>query len=223
MTQQTTNETTISGDVTADDGARESVPGAVPEGLPGEAERARVLAVCRSNWEYRGIDDASLRDMLAELSAHLEEAAAAGRSPQDVVGVDVQAFAADWARARTPLHLRVLRMAALVPFVLGALLLLTHLIDWTLALPIEAPRIAFYAVILAGTVALELRRGSLGFVRWLLVGLIGVGFAQLTSWLAGDDTLFRLPVWATLLLMLPGLPYAYADTRARKAAAATAE
>lgn len=212
MTHQTTSETTIGGDVTADDRA--------PEGVPGEVERARVLAVCRSNWEYRGIDDASVREMLAELSEHLEEAAAAGRSPEDVVGADVPGFAASWARARTPLHLRVLRMAALIPFVLGGLLLFTHLLDRTLTLSVEAPRIAFYAVIIAGSVALELRRGTLGFVRWLLVGLIGIGFAQLTTWLAGDDTLFRLPVWATLLLMLPGVPYAYVDIRARKAAVA---
>ncbi|MEL3950222.1 MULTISPECIES: hypothetical protein [Streptomyces] len=203
MTQQATNEAT--------------------ESMPGEAERARVLAVCRSNWEYRGIDDASVREMLAELSEHLEEAASAGRSPKDVVGADVPGFAASWARARTPLRLRVLRMAALIPFALAVLLLLTHLIDRTLALPVEAPRIAFYAVIIAVGVALELRRGSLGFLRWLLVGLIGIGIAQLTTWLVGDGTLFRLPLWATLLLMLPGLPYAYGDIRARKAVAAAAE
>ncbi|EPH43758.1 hypothetical protein ABT390_26140 [Streptomyces aurantiacus] len=181
------------------------------------AERARVLAVCRSNWEYRGIDDASTREMLAELSAHLDEAAAAGRSARDVVGADAKAFAAAWARARAPLHQRVLRMAAMIPFVLGSLLLLTHLLDLTLTLSVEAPRIAFYAVILVGTAALEIRRGSLGFRWWLLVGLAGVACAQLTSWLAGDGTLFRLPLWGTLLLMLPGLPYAYADTRARRA------
>ena len=56
-----------------------------------------------------------------------------------------------------------------------------------------------------------------------LVGLIGIGIAQLTTWLVGDGTLFRLPLWATLLLMLPGLPYAYGDIRARKAVAAAAE
>jgi hypothetical protein len=39
----------------------------------------QVLAVCRSNWEYRGIDDGSVREMLDELSAHLEDAVAAGR------------------------------------------------------------------------------------------------------------------------------------------------
>ncbi|MVO90884.1 hypothetical protein GPA10_40630 [Streptomyces sp. p1417] len=207
-------------------------PGPASDPGPGEspgpgqtaatAERTRVLAICRSNWEYRGIDDASLREMLAELSAHLEEAAAAGRSAQEVVGPDAKAFAATWARARTPLHLRVLRMAALTPFVLGALLLFTHLIDWTLTLSVEAPRLAFYAVILVGTVVVETRRGSLGLKGWLVVGGLGVALAQLSLSLTGDEALFRMPLWATLLLMVPGLPYAYVDTRARKTAAATA-
>ncbi|GGR67735.1 hypothetical protein GCM10010252_01850 [Streptomyces aureoverticillatus] len=235
MAHQTTSETTTSEtiseaaardsevDATAGDG-KTAVDGEAINGKAADAaERARVLAVCRSNWEYRGIDDASTHEMLAELSAHLDEAAAAGRSARDVVGADVKAFAAAWARARTPLHQRALRMAALTPFVLGSLLLLTHLLDWTLTLSVETSRIAFYAVILAGTVALEIRRGSLGFKGWLLVGLAAVASAQLTTWLTGDDTLFRLPLWGTLLLMLPGLPYAYVDTRARKMAAAAAE
>ncbi|MGJ3559724.1 hypothetical protein ACR6C2_17410 [Streptomyces sp. INA 01156] len=59
----------------------------------------QILAVCRSNWEYRGLDDTSVREMLDELSAHLEDAVAAGRTPQDVVGDDVKKFAASWARA----------------------------------------------------------------------------------------------------------------------------
>ncbi|MFD5701490.1 hypothetical protein [Streptomyces lasiicapitis] len=208
-------------DGTAADGKK--ADGSAADGNAADAaERARVLAVCRSNWEYRGIDDASMREMLAELSAHLDEAAAAGRSARDVVGADVKAFAAAWARARAPLHQRVLRMAALVPFVLGSVLLIMHLLDRTLALSVEPPHMASYAVIAAGTVALEIRRGSLGFRGWLLMGLVGAAFALLTSWLAGDDTLFRLPLWGTLLLMVPGLPYAYADTRARKIRTAAA-
>ncbi|MFD5989707.1 hypothetical protein [Streptomyces cyaneofuscatus] len=47
---------------------------------------AQIRTACRSNWEYRGIDDASVREMLDELAAHLEDAQAAGRSGQDVVG-----------------------------------------------------------------------------------------------------------------------------------------
>ncbi|WP_172383792.1 hypothetical protein [Streptomyces sp. MNP-20] len=178
--------------------------------------RERVLAICRSNWEYRGIDDASLREMLGELSHHLEEAAAAGRSPQDVVGPDVKAFAASWARAHTPLPLRVLRMAALIPFVVGSLLLLTHLIDRTLTLSIEAPRIAFYGALAAGAVIVEMRRGNLGFRGWMLIGLAALPVAALAGWLIGDDPLFRLPLWGTLLFLLPGLPYAIKDVRARK-------
>ncbi|QDQ13644.1 hypothetical protein [Streptomyces spectabilis] len=192
-------------------------PDVGPDTAPGTGlTRERVLAVCRSNWEYRGIDDASMREMLDELSGHLEEAAAAGRTPQDVVGTDVKAFAAAWARARTPLPLRVLRMAALIPFVVGSLLLLTHLLDRTLTLAIEAPRIAFYGVLAIGAVTWGMRRGNLGFRRWMLLGVAALPVAELTDWLIGDDPLFRLPLWGTLLFLVPGLPYAVKDFRARR-------
>ncbi|WP_030687639.1 hypothetical protein [Streptomyces sp. NRRL B-1347] len=184
-------------------------------GLNTGLTRERVLAVCRSNWEYRGIDDASMREMLDELSGHLEEAAAAGRTPQDVVGADVKAFAAAWARARTPLPLRVLRMAALIPFVVGSLLLLTHLLDRSLTLAIEAPRIAFYVALAVGAVTWGMRRGNLGFRRWMLLGVAALPVAELTGWLIGDDPLFHLPLWGTLLFLVPGLPYAVKDFRAR--------
>ncbi|MGW0468881.1 hypothetical protein ACWDX6_27025 [Streptomyces sp. NPDC003027] len=177
----------------------------------------QILAVCRSNWEYRGLDDAAVRDMLAELSAHLQDAEAAGRAPRDVVGEDVKAFAASWARARRPLHHRVLRMGAMVLFVAGTLLLVTHLLRWAPAVDITAGRLAFWLAIAVVTVVLELRRGSLGPGRsWLLALLVGMPVLLLTDALTGDAPLFRLPLWGTVLLTLPGLTYAVAEARAEK-------
>ncbi|MFJ8668772.1 hypothetical protein [Streptomyces sp. NPDC093600] len=176
----------------------------------------QILAVCRSNWEYRGLDDAAVRDMLAELSAHLQDAEAAGRAPRDVVGEDVKAFAASWARARRPLHHRVLRMGAMILFVAGILLLFTHLVRWTPAVDITAGRLAFWLGIGVVTVVLELRRGSLGLGRsWLLALLVGMPVLLLADALAGDAPLFRLPLWGTVLLTLPGLAYAVTEARAR--------
>jgi hypothetical protein len=181
----------------------------------------RVLAVCRSNWEYRGLDDASVREMLDELSAQLADAEAAGRTPRDVVGGDIRAFAASWARARRPLPYRLPRMAAMVSFVLGVALLLGHLLRWSAVLPIPPSRVAFYAAIVAVTVVWELRRGSLGGRKgWLVALVVGLPVLVITDRLAGDEPLLDLPLWGTLLLLLPGLPYAVADARARKAASA---
>ncbi|MCX4985344.1 hypothetical protein [Streptomyces sp. NBC_00572] len=175
----------------------------------------RVLAVCRSNWEYRGIDDASVREMLAELTAHLEDAAAAGRTPQEVVGRDVKAFAASWARARMPLHRRVARMAALVPFVVGGLLLMSHLVHWTTVVDIDAGRLAFWLSIGAVTVVLELRRGTLGFGKgWIVALVVGLPVMFLTKKLVGEETLFLLPLWGSALLTLPGIAYLVAERRA---------
>ncbi|MBT2421907.1 hypothetical protein J7F01_14880 [Streptomyces sp. ISL-22] len=180
----------------------------------------QILAVCRSNWEYRGIDDASVREMLDELSAHLEDAVAAGRTPQDVVGDDVKEFAASWARARAPFARRLLRTAALACGAIGSLMLISCLLRWTTERVVSVDDVAFLAIVAAVTVAWELRRGSLGFGRNLAVGLAaGLAAVLLALWLDGDGELFTLPLWAALALLLPGLPYAVADARGRKRSA----
>jgi len=180
----------------------------------------QILAVCRSNWEYRGIDDGSVREMLDELSAHLEDAVAAGRTPQDVVGDDVKKFAASWARARAPFARRLLRTAAMVCFVIGWLILARCLVRWTTERVVSVDDVAFWAVVAAVTVAWELRRGSLGLGRNLAVALVaGLAAVLLSQWLGGDEALFTLPLWAAPVLLLPGLPYAVADARGRKSTA----
>ncbi|AJE85118.1 hypothetical protein SLNWT_4742 [Streptomyces albus] len=181
----------------------------------------RVLRICRANWEYRGLDDASVREMLAELAAHLEDAGAAGRSPEEIVGKDVRAFAASWARARAPLHRRALRTTALGLFVLGALILLSFLVRRTTHQEMTVERVTFFAVFGVIAVAWELRRGTLSLLRgWLAAFLAALSTALLTHLLPGDKTLFTLPLWAAALIVLPGLPYAYADLRAKRAASA---
>ncbi|MFF5480882.1 hypothetical protein ACFY5C_26590 [Streptomyces sp. NPDC012935] len=180
----------------------------------------QVLAVCRSNWEYRGIDDGSVREMLDELSAHLEDAVAAGRTPQDVVGDDVKEFAASWARARAPFPRRLLRTAAMVCFAIGWLMLAMCLVRWTTERVVTADEVAFWVVVAAVTVTWELRRGSLGFRKNLAVAAVaGLTAVLLSRWLVGDGALFTLPLWAAPVLLLPGLPYAVADARGRKSTA----
>lgn len=177
----------------------------------------QILAACRSNWEYRGIDDASVREMLDELSAHLEDAEAAGRTGRDVVGRDVRSFAASWARARAPLSRRVLRTVSLGCFAVGCVLLFSYLRHWTTGLAVTPEYLAFWTVLGVATVAWELRRGTLGlWAGWALGLVTAVPAAILTSLLAGDGVLFTLPLWAAPFLLLPGLPYAVADARAKR-------
>ncbi|MFK0259558.1 hypothetical protein [Streptomyces sp. NPDC090445] len=177
---------------------------------------AQILAACRTNWEYRGIDDASVRKMLDELSNHLEDAQAAGRTGADIVGGDVRAFAATWARARAPLPRRMLRTASLGCFVTGCVLLFSYVIRWTTSLDITPGYLALWAVLGTATVAWNLRRGTLGIRRSWTVALAAVTAALLTGHLAGDGVLFELPLWAALLLLLPGLPYAITDAQAKR-------
>ncbi|MCP3819648.1 hypothetical protein NLX86_16525 [Streptomyces sp. A3M-1-3] len=177
----------------------------------------QVLAVCKSNWEYRGIDDASVREMLDELAAHLEDAASDGRGAEAVVGDDLKAFAAAWARAHTPLRARLPRIAAMVTFIIGGMLLFGHLFDRTAELPVSASRIAFFTVLAMVTVTWDMRRGSSAVGRgWLISNVAATAAAVLIVWLTGDETVFRMPLWSSLLLLVPGLPYAVADARAKR-------
>ncbi len=177
----------------------------------------QILAACRSNWEYRGLDDASVREMLDELSAHLEDAEAAGRTARDVVGRDVRTFAASWARARAPLSRRALRMVCLTSCTLGGVLLVSLLPRWTTQLEVTARLLAFWVALGTVTVTWELRRGSMRLLEsWGVALAVGLPVMALADWLAGDGALFTLPLWAALLLLLPGLPYVVADLRARR-------
>ncbi|MFI7355242.1 hypothetical protein ACIBTP_14955 [Streptomyces avidinii] len=177
----------------------------------------QILAACRSNWEYRGVADAAMREMLDELSAHLEDAQAAGRTGHDVVGPDVRAFAAAWARERAPFARRALRTLAMACYVLGWLLLFAYLVRWTTRVDVTPDRIAFWVALGAATVAFELRRGSLRlYQRWLLSLVVGLPVLLLVRWLGGDAVVFTLPLWAAPALLLPMVPYAVTDVRARR-------
>ncbi|PWK67861.1 hypothetical protein BCL76_108177 [Streptomyces sp. CG 926] len=177
----------------------------------------QILAACRSNWAYRGVAEADMREMLDELSAHLADAEAAGRTARDVVGPDVRAFAAAWARERAPLTHRALRTTAMACYVLGCLPLFTFLVHRTTAMDVRADYLAFWAAIGAVTIAWELRRGSLRMYQQLLISLVvGLPVMILVKRLTGEGVLFTLPLWAVPILVLPALPYIYADTRARR-------
>ncbi|MCX5177177.1 hypothetical protein [Streptomyces virginiae] len=177
----------------------------------------QILAACRSNWGYRGVAEADMREMLDELSAHLEDAEAAGRTAQDVVGPDVRAFAAAWARERAPFTRRALRTTAMACFVLGWLPLFTFLVHRTTEMDVRAHYLAFWAAIGAVTVAWELRRGTMRMRhQWLLSLVVGLPVLVLVKWLAGERVLFTLPLSVAPILLLPALPYIYADMRARR-------
>lgn len=152
----------------------------------------QILAACRSNWEYRGVGEAAVREMLDELSAHLEDAEAAGRTGEDVVGPDVRTFAAAWARERAPFARRALRTAAMACFMVGCLLLFSFLLRWTVRLTVTADHLAFWAAIGAATVAWELRRGGIRLHQgWLLSFVVGLPVALLVRWLVGKGSCLR--------------------------------
>ncbi|WP_327302276.1 hypothetical protein OG730_00955 [Streptomyces sp. NBC_01298] len=104
---------------------------------------------------------------------------------------------------------------SLARFVIGCVLLFAYLRRWTTTLAVTPDHLAFWTVLGVASVGWELRRGSLGLgANWGLAAALPA--AILTSLLAGDGVLFTLPLWATAVLLLPGLPYAVADARAKR-------
>lgn len=64
------------------------------------SEQDQVLSDVEAYWHEAGLNDREVAEMKAELSQHLQEAAAHGRSLRDVIG-DPAKFAESWATART--------------------------------------------------------------------------------------------------------------------------
>jgi len=65
---------------------------------------ADVLEACERYWEKTHVSRRAIDEMTAELSSHLAEADADGRSIESVVGADLAAFAEAWAAERRPRH-----------------------------------------------------------------------------------------------------------------------
>lgn len=62
----------------------------------------RVVTECERYWRSTGVPDAAVDDMNVELTSHLNEARAEGKTIQDVVGPDLAAFAEEWAAEHRP-------------------------------------------------------------------------------------------------------------------------
>ncbi|MGB3682385.1 MAG: hypothetical protein WA990_07840 [Rubrobacteraceae bacterium] len=58
----------------------------------------RVLAICKDQWRSSGIPEDRLEMMGEELEEDLRYAVENGRTVEEVVGPDVQEFAASWAQ-----------------------------------------------------------------------------------------------------------------------------
>lgn len=59
---------------------------------------AEVVDRCKRYWSSTHVPSKAIKEMRAELVSHLEEAAAAGKAPEAVIGTDLNGFAEEWAR-----------------------------------------------------------------------------------------------------------------------------
>lgn len=63
-----------------------------------------IVEACERYWEKTHLPQRAIDEMKAELSSHLAEAKADGRSVESVIGADLSAFAEAWAAERRPRH-----------------------------------------------------------------------------------------------------------------------
>lgn len=68
------------------------------ETMPEQMSIAEVVDACRAYWSATHVPSKAVKEMRAELTSHLEEAAQAGKSPAAVIGPDLSGFAEEWAR-----------------------------------------------------------------------------------------------------------------------------
>lgn len=66
--------------------------------MPEQMSITEVVDHCRKYWSSTHVPSKAVKEMRAELVSHLEEAARAGKSPEAVIGPDLNEFAEEWAR-----------------------------------------------------------------------------------------------------------------------------
>jgi DNA-binding ferritin-like protein (Dps family) len=168
--------------------------------------REQIQSICKAQWELRGIEPAAVLEMHQELSAHLDDALADGKSPTDVVGDDVQAFAASWARARKPRSHRLYRLTLDVSSLAVLLLAFAHLRRWSTQVPVLPGLVLSFAVGIIVLVLVERRRGDLGFWKGsLLFVVFSLAGLALNDLVFREAVLMTMPLWftapATLLVI----------------------
>jgi hypothetical protein len=180
--------------------------------------REHIESICKLQWELHGMEPASVLEMQQELNAHLDDALADGKSPQDVVGDDVAAFAVSWAKARRPLLYRLHRVILDVLSAAVGLLAYAHLRRWSTEAPVLPGLVLAFAVFLVITAIVGRRRGDLGFWKGSLLALVlGVAGLAINDLLLHDAVLMTVSLWVTAPVTLLVIVRLVHDMRQRRA------
>lgn len=66
--------------------------------MPEQMTIEEVVERCQAYWSATHVPSKAIKEMKAELVSHLEEAAHAGKTPDAVIGTELNTFAEEWAR-----------------------------------------------------------------------------------------------------------------------------
>lgn len=67
--------------------------------MPEQMSIAEVVDRCQAYWSVTHVPSRAVKEMKVELISHLEEAARAGKTPEAVIGTNLEEFAEEWARS----------------------------------------------------------------------------------------------------------------------------
>lgn len=152
---------------------------------------AKLVASCHGYWLWADMPRDQADALAAELRNHLEDAAAAGKDPDRVVGPDVAAFAEAWRRAAVeaqPWFRRLLGPAQVIAMAVFVTLLPGL---WTPALTVDGTHAAQVLCLCAGLAILLGRPlggrwlagipASRGSIYWALVFIVTLGVTVVVS------------------------------------------
>ncbi len=66
--------------------------------MPEQMTITEVVDRCQAYWSATHVPSKAVKEMKAELTSHLEEAGQAGKTPETVIGTELNEFAEEWAR-----------------------------------------------------------------------------------------------------------------------------
>lgn len=144
-----------------------------------------LVESCLGYWLWAGVPRHRAEAMATELRGHLEDAAAAGKDPDEVIGPDVASFAEAWRRASVEPQFwfhRLLGSAQL--FALATFVILVPGL-WAPALTVDGTHTAQILCLCAGLAILQAHRlggrwlagnkHSRGSIYWALVVMATLG------------------------------------------------
>lgn len=174
-------------------------------------------------WRRSGVPPRERQDRLSELRNHLEEAAAEGRDVRELIGPDVNAFAAGWVQADRsyPWLDALLRFVTVMTFGSGLIALFGPVAFGLDTFGITGESFAFPVVVAFAALAVDIVRMYRSRLRSNSVHLLAIVWVIAAGLVGGllinglEGQVAELSAFSTVALLVIGIACAGASRRLR--------